>query len=61
MDKIFNAINNLKITDAKYELNKASTSDRQGNIMSDPDIFTHTSNRPDIVTHTSNGILDENY
>ena len=43
-DNIVNAINHLTINDAGYELSKATASDAQGNITSDPDTVTHTSN-----------------
>ena len=42
------AINNFPINDAVYKLNKATASDAQGDLMSNIDT----------VTHTSNGILD---
>ena len=57
-DKLVNPINNLKIKDKVYELNKTTTSDAQGNLMGYPDTATYTNNRPDTVTHTSNRILD---
>ena len=47
--ELVNAINNLTINDNVYELNRATASDTQGNITSNPDT----------VTHTSNIILDE--
>ena len=40
-------------------IKKATASDAKGNLMSDPDTVTHTSNGTDTVTHSSNGILDE--
>ena len=43
------AINNSKIKNAGYRINKATASDTQGNLTSDLDT----------VTHTSNGILDQ--
>ena len=49
LDNLVNAINNLTINDARYELNKATASDAQGNLT----------NSSDAVTHTSNRILDE--
>ena len=60
MDKIVNAINNLKINYTGYELNKLTTSGTQVDLTGNPDTVTRTSNRPDIVNHTSNGIFDEN-
>ena len=51
LDKLVKEINNLTINNAGYELNTAAATDAQGNITSDSDT----------VTHTSNGILDENY
>ena len=56
-DELVEAINNLTINDALYELNKATTSNSQGNLTSNTDIVIHTSNGSDIVTHTSNIIL----
>ena len=56
-DKLVDAINNLTINDARYELNKATASDAQGNLTSDPDPVSHTSNGPDIVMRTTNRIL----
>ena len=50
-DELVNTINGLIINDAVYVLNKAIASDAQGNLTSDPDT----------VTHTSNGILGINY
>ena len=47
-DELVNTIHKLIINDAVYVLNKATASDAQGDIKSDPDT----------VTHTSNGILD---
>ena len=43
-DKLVNAISNFTINDAGYELNTATASDAQGDITSDPDTFTQTSN-----------------
>ena len=48
-DELVDAINNSKIKDSIYELKIATTSDAQGDLTSNPDT----------VTHTSNGILDE--
>ena len=48
-DKLIEAINNLTINNAGYELNTATASYAQGNLMSNPDT----------VTHTSNGIFDQ--
>ena len=48
LDKLVDAINNLTINDAGYEFKKVTESDTLGNL---------TSNR-DTVTHTSNVILD---
>ena len=48
LDEIVNAINNLTINDALYELSTTTASDTQGDLTRDPD----TSN------HTSNGVLD---
>ena len=42
-----------------YELNKATSSDTQGILTSNPYTVTHTSNGPETVTHASNGVLDE--
>ena len=50
LDELVNAINNLTINNARYELNKAIAVDAQGNLTSNPDTGTHTSNR----------ILDQN-
>ena len=60
MYKLINTINNLKINNTGYELNKATTTYSQGGLKSDPDTITHMINGPDTVTHTSNRILDEN-
>ena len=49
LDNLVDAINNLTINNAGYELKKSTASDAQGNLMSNQDT----------VTHTSNGILDE--
>ena len=49
LDNLVDAINNLTMNDAGYELNKATASDAQGNLT----------NSSDAVTHTSNRILDE--
>ena len=54
-----NAINNLKINNARYELKTTTTSDAQGNLTSDLDTVTHTSNGPDTVTHTSNVVSNK--
>ena len=43
-DKLINAINNLTINSARYELNKANTSDAQGNLTINSYTVTHTSN-----------------
>ena len=59
MNELVDAINNLIINSTVYELNKAPLSDSQGNLTSDPDTVTHTSNGPDTVNHTSKGILDK--
>ena len=50
LDELVDAINNLTINNTGYELNTATASDAQGDLTSDPDI----------VTHTSNVILDQN-
>ena len=50
-DELVNAINKSTVNDAVYELNTATTSDTQGNLMRDP--YT--------VTQTSNRIPDQNY
>ena len=44
MEKLVNTINNLTINNSKYELNTAITSDAQGNLTSNPDTVTRTSN-----------------
>ena len=44
----------MTINDAVYELNKATVSESQVNLTSNPGTVIHTS------THTSNGILDRN-
>ena len=45
LGKLVNAINSLSINKVRYELNKETASDVQGNLTSDPDIVTHTSKR----------------
>ena len=57
--KLVDKINNFIMKDAGYELNKTTKSDIQGDVMRDPDAFTHTNNGPDTITHTSNGSLDQ--
>ena len=49
-DELVNGINKWTINNSGYGWNKATTSDAQGNLTSDPDT----------VTYTSNGILDQN-
>ena len=44
-DKLVNTLNNLKINDARHELKKFTTNDKQGNLTSNPDTVTHASNR----------------
>ena len=44
-DNLVNAINNLTINDASSELNTATISDAQSDLVSDPDIVAHTSNK----------------
>ena len=39
MDDLVDAINNLTINDAKYELNTVTPSDAQGNLTIDPDTY----------------------
>ena len=48
-ENLVNAVKNMTINDAGHELNTATVSDEQGNIM----------RSPDTVTHTRNGILDQ--
>ena len=43
-DELFNAVKNMTKKDSGYELNKATASDAQGTITSDPHTFTDTSN-----------------
>ena len=45
LDELANAINNLRINDAGYELNKAIVIDAQDDITSNPYTVTHTINR----------------
>ena len=46
LDELVDAVNNLTINDAKYyESNTATASDEQGNLTSNPETVTHTSNR----------------
>ena len=59
LNELVEAINNLKINNAGYELKIATTSDAKGDITSNPYTVTHTINDPDTVNHTSNRILDE--
>ena len=49
LEELFGAINNLKINESGYELNTEAVSEAQGNLTSNPDT----------VTHSSNGILDQ--
>ena len=49
LDDLVDAINNLTINNSGYELNTATAIDVQGNLRSDPDT----------VTHTSNSVLDQ--
>ena len=44
-DNLVNAINNLTINDSGSELNTATASAVQGDLMSVPDTITHTRNR----------------
>ena len=50
-DEKVKATNNLTIKNVGYELNTVTASDAQGNLTSDPNT----------VTHTSNGIWTKNY
>ena len=46
LDELVDAVNNLTINDAKYyESNTATASDEQGDLTSNPETVTHTSNR----------------
>ena len=54
LDKLVNAINNLTINEARYELNKSTASNAQGYLSSDPNTVTHTSNGPDTVNYNIN-------
>ena len=58
-DELVNVINDLKMNDSRYELNKATSIDAQGNLMSNTYTVTHTSNYPDTVTHNINKIWDQ--
>ena len=45
LDELVDAVKNLSINDAKwYESSTETASDTQGNLTSDPETFTHTSN-----------------
>ena len=44
-DELVDAINNLKINNSGCELNTATVSDAQGDLESNPDTVTNTSNR----------------
>ena len=44
LEELVEAINNLKIDDARYELNTATASETQGDLTSNQDTVTHTSN-----------------
>ena len=59
LDELVNEINNLTINDAGYELNKATASDSQVGITSNPDTVAHTSSGTDTVTYTSNEVQDD--
>ena len=59
--ELVSTINNLTMNNSGYELNKVTVGDAQGDLTSDPDTVTHTSNRSDPVTHASNRILDQKY
>ena len=43
-DELLNAINKLTTNEAVYELSKATTSDAQGDVTSNPDTINHISN-----------------
>ena len=45
MDDIVDVVKNMAINDAVYELNTSTISDARGDLISDPDTVTHTSNR----------------
>ena len=50
-DELVDEVKNLKINNSGYELNTATASDVQGDLTSNTDT----------VTHTSNGMLDQNH
>ena len=51
LDKLVDAIIDMTINNAIYELSTTTASDAQGDLMNDPDTVNHTSNR----------ILDKKY
>ena len=49
------AVNNLIINDSEYhESNIVTTSEAQGDLTLNLEIYTHNSNRNETITHTSN-------
>ena len=44
-DELVNIVKNMTKNEAGYELNTVTASDAQVNLASNPDTFTHTSNR----------------
>ena len=59
-DELVDAVNNMKINDAKYyESDIATTNDAHGDPTHNTETVNHTSNKNETVTHTGNGYFKQ--